>query len=162
MGALLVAGGFSCIFTPLLTFMETGYFIVIMTAVFGIIGLIKSIRERRFGINFVFSVLSVLMDIIMILFPEPLLFAQSVMLIITAAWFVLLGVIIIINALSVTKRTGTKMWIFQLIYGIITVLIGGYSFFHPVLMAVSLGVLIGIFFIETGFALMFIGAASKD
>ena len=30
------------------------------------------------------------------------------------------------------------------------------------LMAVSLGVLIGVFFIETGFTVMFSGIASKD
>ncbi len=162
LGILLVTGGFSCIFTPLLTFMNAGYFVVIFIAVFGIFGIIKAIAEKRFGVNFVFSILSVLLGIVMISFPESLLFAESVMLIMTAVWFLLMGFVTIFNAVSLAKATVSKIWILQLIFGILAVLIGCYSFFQPVLMAVSLGVLIGIFFIETGFTLMFSGIAFRD
>lgn len=162
LGILLIAGGFSCIFTPLLTFMHTGYYVVILITVFGIIGIIKAIAEKRFGVNFVFSILSVLLGVVMILFPDSLLFVEGVMLIMTAIWFVLMGIVTIFNAVSVTKALGSKIWILQLIFGILDVLIGCYSFFHPTLMAVSLGVLIGIFFIETGFTLMFSGIAAED
>lgn len=162
LGILLVAGGFSCIFTPLLTFMNTGYFVVILMAAFGIVGIIKAIVEKRFGVNFVFSILSVLLGGVMMAFPQSLLFAEGIMLILTAVWFVLMGIVSIINSVSVTKATGSKLWILQLIFGILAVLIGCYSFFQPTLMAVSLGVLIGIFFIETGFTLMFTGVAAND
>lgn len=162
LGILLVAGGFSCIFTPLLTFMHTGYFVVILIVAFGIVGIIKAIVEKQFGISFVFSILSVLLGIIMLAFPGSLLFAESVMLILTAIWFVLMGIVTIVTAVSVTKATGSKVWILQLIFGILGILVGCYSFFQPILMAVSLGVLIGIFFIETGFTLMFSGIAVND
>jgi len=162
LGILLIMGGFSCIFTPLLTFMNVGYFVTIMIAVFGIVGIVKSISQKRFGVNFVFSILSVLLGIVMISFPQFLLFAESVMLITTAVWFVIMGIVTSFNAVSATKATGSKIWIPHLIFGILAVLIGGYSFFHPMLMAVSLGVLIGVFFIETGFTVMFSGIASKD
>lgn len=162
LGILLVAGGFSCIFTPLLTFLSTGYYIVILMAVFGVFGIIKAIVEKRFGVNFVFSILSVLLSGAMLAFPESLLLAEGVMLIMTAVWFVMMGIVTIINSVSITKAVGSKFWILQLIFGIISVLIGCYSFFHPMLMAVSLGVLVGIFFIETGFTLMFSGIAAKD
>ena len=79
LGVLLVAGGFSCIFTPLLTFMNTGYFVVILMFVFGIIGIIQAIVEKRFGVNFVFDILSVILGIVMLSFPESLLFAEGVM-----------------------------------------------------------------------------------
>ena len=162
LGILLIAGGFSCIFTPLLTFMSTGYFVVILMAAFGIVGIIKAIAEKRFGVNFVFSILSILLGIVMMAFPGSLLLAEGVMLILTAIWFVLMGIVTIVNAVSVTKAIGSSVWILQLIFGILAVLIGGYSFFQPMLMAVSLGVLIGIFFIETGFTLMFSGFVTKD
>ena len=162
LGILLVAGGFSCIFTPLLTFMNTGYFVVILIAAFGIVGIIKAIAEKRFGVNFVFSILSVILGIVMMAFPGSLLLAEGVMLIMTAIWFVLMGIVTIINAVTVTKAAGSKMWILQLIFGILAILIGCYSFFQPMLMAVSLGVLIGIFFIETGFTLMFTGVVTND
>ena len=162
LGILLIAGGFSCIFTPLLTFMSTGYFVVILMAAFGIVGIIKAIAEKRFGVNFVFSILSILLGIVMMAFPGSLILAEGVMLILTAIWFVLMGIVTIVNAVSVTKAIGSSVWILQLIFGILAVLIGGYSFFQPMLMAVSLGVLIGIFFIETGFTLMFSGFVAKD
>lgn len=161
-GILMVACGFSCIFTPLLTFMQTGYFIVILIVAFGIVGIIKAIVEKRFGINFVFDILSVLLGIAMISFPESLLFTEGVMLIMTAIWFVLMGIVTIVDSITITRKFGSGIWILQLIFGILAVLVGGYSFFQPMLMAVSLGVLIGIFFIETGFTLMFSGFVVKD
>lgn len=162
LGILLIGCGFSCIFTPLLTFMNAGYFVVIMIAVVGIVGIVKGIAKKQFGINFVFSILSALLGIVMVLFPGSLLLAETVMLIMTAVWFVMMGIVTIINAVSAAKAKGSKIWILQLIFGILAVLIGGYSFFHPMLVAVSLGVLIGIFFIETGCNLLFSGIAFKD
>ena len=162
LGILMVMGGFSCIFTPLLTFMQTGYFVVILILAFGIIGIIRAIVEKRFGVNFVFSILSVILGIVMLAFPGSLLLAEGVMLIMTAIWFVLMGIVTIINAVTVTKKTGSKIWILQLIFGILAVLVGIYSFFQPMLMALSLGTLVGIFFIETGFTLMFSGVIVSD
>lgn len=162
LGILMVMGGFSCIFTPLLTFMQTGYFVVILILAFGIIGIIRAIVEKRFGVNFVFSILSVILGIVMLAFPGSLLLAEGVMLIMTAIWFVLMGIVTVINAVTVTKKTGSKIWILQLIFGILALLVGIYSFFQPMLMALSLGTLVGIFFIETGFTLMFSGAIVRD
>lgn len=162
LGILMVMGGFSCIFTPLLTFMQTGYFVVILILAFGIIGIIRAIVEKRFGVNFVFSILSVILGIVMLAFPGSLLLAEGVMLIMTAIWFVLMGIVTVINAVTVTKKTGSKIWILQLIFGILAVLVGIYSFFQPMLMALSLGTLVGIFFIETGFTLMFSGVIVRD
>ena len=162
LGILLVAGGFSCIFTPLLTFMSTGYYVVILIFVFSIFGIIKAIVEKRFGVNFGFSILSVLLGIVMLAFPGTLLFAEGVMLIMTAIWFVMMGIVTIINSVSVKKATGSAIWILPLIFGILDILVGCYSFFHPMVMAISLGILIGIYFIETGFTLIFSSAVYKS
>ena len=162
LGLLLVAGGFSCMFTPLLTFMSAGYFVVILMFVSGIVGIIKSIVEKRFGVNFVFSILSVLLGIVMMSFPGSLLFAEGVMLILTAIWYVLMGIVTIISAVTVTKTLGSGIWILQLIFGILGVLVGCYTFFNPILLAISQGILIGIFFIETGFTLMFSSVVTKE
>ncbi len=162
LGILLLAGGFSCMFTPLLTFMNAGYFVVILIVAFGIAGIIKAIAEKRFRVNFVFSILSVLLGIIMLAFPGYLLFAETVMLMLTAVWFVVMGIITIATSVTVTKAAGSKIWILQLISGILAVLVGGYSFFQPMVMALSIGMLIGIFFIETGITLMFSGTITKE
>ena len=161
LGILLISAGFSCIFTPLLTYMSAGYYVVILISVFSIVGIIKAIVEKRFGVSFVFDILSLILGIVMLSFPESLLFAEGVMLMMTSIWFVIMGIVTIFNAVSFTRELGSKVWILQLIFGILTVIIGISSLIEPLRMAVTLGVLIGIFFIETGFTLMFSGFAAK-
>ena len=46
--------------------------------------------------------------------------------------------------------------------GIPDVLIGCYTFANPMILAISTGILIGIFFIETGFTMLFGGIAVND
>lgn len=165
LGILFIAGGFSCIFplgAPLLAFIKVGYLSVILMVVFGIIGIIKSIIEKRFGVVFVFDILSIILGIVMLSFPGYFILAETVMLMMTAVWLVLMGIITIVNAIKITKATGSKIWILQLIFGIITILIGACSFFSPIYMALTIGVMIGIFFIDTGFTLIFGSIAARD
>ena len=158
----MIACGFSCMFTPLYTFLRMEYFIVILMLVFGIVGIIKAIAGKRFGVSFVFDILSVILGIVLLVFPGTLLFAESVSLIITAIWIMMMGIVTIFDSIKYTKPLGGGMWILQLIFGILAILIGAYSFFNPLLLAISFGIMIGIFFIETGFTLMFSGAMIKD
>lgn len=161
-GLLLVACGFSCIFTPLYTFLNAEYFIVILVVAFGIVGIIKSIASKRFGIAFVFDILSLILGIVLLVFPKTFLFAEGVALMVSAIWIIVMGIVSIIDSIRVTKALGGGMWILQLIFGILAVLLGAYSFFNPMLLAVSFGIMIGIFFIETGFTMMFSGAVIRD
>ena len=48
-GILMLICGVSCMCTPLVTFMDAGYFIVIMVAVYGVIGIVRAIAEKHFG-----------------------------------------------------------------------------------------------------------------
>lgn len=163
LGLLMVVCGFSCLFTPLVTFLHAGYFITILMTVYGIAGIIKSIKMKRFGVYFFFSILSVLLGVIMLIFPGALLFAETVNLIITAIWFVLLGCVTVFSSITVTRKASrSKIWILQLILGILGVLVGLYSFFNPMLLALSMGTLIAIYFIDTGFTMMFSGFVAED
>ena len=145
-------------FTPLLTFMDAGYFIVILVAIYGVIGIVKGITEKRFGVPFVFSILSVVFGIAALCFPKLMLIADGIWIYIMATWFVLQGIVTVYTAFVLKKATGSKMWILELIVGIIGILLGCYSFFHPLVVAVSLGILIGVYFIETGFTMIFASA----
>ena len=163
MGIFLIIGGFSCIFTPLLTVVQFGYMIVILETVYGIVGIIRAIVEKRFKLNFVFSILSVLLGVAMLAFPGTLLLVESVALMISAIWIIVLGVITVITSIAITRLTGSKIWILQLILGILNVLIGCYTFARPEILAVTTGVLIGIHVIETGVTMLFsVAAVSKD
>lgn len=162
LGILLIITGFSCIFTPLATWLSFGYFVVVLMFVSGIIGIIRSIAAKKFGGSFVFSILSIVLGGVMLASPEGLLLTKEVLLLMTAIWFAMMGIVTIIDAVSTTRKIGSKIWILQLIFGILAVLIGCYSFFYPMLLAVTEGIMIGVFFIETGFTLMFSGIAAKD
>ena len=160
-GVLMIMCGFSCMFTPLTTFIDAGYFIVILVAVYGVIGIIKGLGEKRYGAGFVFSIISMIFAIAVLFFPKLMLLTDGVLIYLAAGWFVPQGIVSVFTALTLTKETGSKLWILQLIFGILAVLLGCYSFFHPALIAVSIGFLIGFYFVETGFAMLFNSAAKK-
>ena len=157
----MIICGFSFMFTPLITFMDAGWFIVILVAVYGLIGLIKGISEKTYGVRFVFSVLSVIFGIAVIFFPRLILLADGVLIYMVAVWFVMQGFVSVFTAVNVTKRLDSGLWILQLIFGILGILLGCYSFFHPALVAVSIGFLIGFYFVETGFTMLFSSSVKK-
>ena len=157
----MIICGFSFMFTPLITFMDAGWFIVILVAVYGLIGLIKGISEKTYGVRFVFSVLSVVFGIAVIFFPRLMLLADGVLIYMVAVWFVMQGFVSVFTAVNVTKRLDSGLWILQLIFGILGILLGCYSFFHPALVAVSIGFLIGFYFVETGFTMLFSSSVKK-
>ena len=153
-GILMIICGVSCMFTPLITFLDAGYFIVILVAVYGVTGIVKGIAEKKFGLGFVFSILSVIFGVAVLFFPKLMLLTDGVLIYMTAAWFVLMGFVAVFSALGVRKVTGSKLWILQLIFGIIGILLGCYSFFHPAVVAISIGFLIGFYFVEAGITML--------
>ena len=80
-------------------------------------------------------------------------------------FFAMQGIVSIYAAIQVKKMSGSKVWIFQLIFGILGILVGIYSFFHPILFALTItwlvGVLIGAFFIQSGFSMIFLNPEKK-
>ena len=46
-GILLAVCGFSCMFTPIMTFLETGWFLMILLFVYGIMGIIKAVTQKE-------------------------------------------------------------------------------------------------------------------
>ena len=153
-GILMIICGVSCMFTPLITFLDAGYFIVILVAVYGVTGIVKGIAEKKFGLSFVFSILSVIFGVAVLFFPKLMLLTDGVLIYMTAAWFVLMGFVAVFSSLGVRKVTGSKLWILQLIFGIIGILLGCYSFFHPAVVAISIGFLIGFYFVEAGITML--------
>ena len=153
-GILMIICGVSCMFTPLITFLDAGYFIVILVAVYGVTGIVKGIAEKKFGLSFVFSIISVIFGVAVLFFPKLMLLTDGVLIYMTAAWFVLMGFVAVFSSLGVRKVTGSKFWILQLIFGIIGILLGCYSFFHPAVVAISIGFLIGFYFVEAGITML--------
>jgi len=150
LGILLILCGGSCIFTPMLTFMQSGYFLVALLLIYGIAGIIKAISSKEYGANFAFSIISVIAGIIVAFVPGLKLMTDGILLYIMAIWFIIQGIVSLTASIKFKGAAGGKKWIWGLIFGIIGILLGLYSMFHPLLLAFTTGILIGVYFIESG------------
>lgn len=157
LGILIAVAGFLCLFTPLLTFMSLGYFIIILFFVYGVWAIINSIVTKRYGVSLVFGILSLIVGIVGLVYPADVTLSTDMFLLFLAGgWFIAQGIFQIIVAFEQKKITGSFGWLF-LIVGILSILVGGYSFFHPQVMAFTMGILMSFYFIETGFSLVSFG-----
>ena len=64
------------------------------------------------------------------------------------------GVINIFQAFKQKKITKGMGWVWTLTLGILGVLVGIYSVVHPMLLALTFGILVGVYFIESGISMI--------
>ncbi len=165
-GILMVIFGILCICTPLITALDLTVFVFILAAAYGVVGIIDGIANKYYGIGFVFSIISFIFAIAMLFIPNMFVLANSVIFSILACWIAIMGIVTVVSAIQVKSVTDSKMWILQLIFGILGIGLGIYAFLHPMLFGLTIawiiGVLIGILFIETGFSVMFIASNAEE
>ena len=153
-GVLIAICGLSCIFTPLVTFLEAGYFLVILLFVYGTVGIIRSVSDKTYGIDFVFDILSIILGIVILVVPGLKLMTDGMLIYMMAFWFMLQGAINIFQSFRQKKVTKGLGWVWTLTLGILGVLVGIYSVVHPMLLALTFGILVGIYFIESGISMI--------
>ena len=152
LGIMMIIAGSCCFFTPLTTFLSTGYFMSVMFLFYGIAGLVRSFKKKAETLEVVVSVLAIVVGLISLFLPGTTLVFDTVMIYMTAAWFLVMGIVSIVVAFKVRKVE--NYWFLGLISGILGVVMGIYSFLHPQMLALSSGMLIGFYFIETGISLI--------
>lgn len=155
LGILMIIAGACCFITPLTTFLSTGYFMCAMLLVYGIAGLIRYFKQKGKALEIVVSVMAIIVGLVALLVPGTSLVFDSMMLYLAAAWFVVQGIVSIVLAFKLRKED--NMWFIGLIAGILGVILGVYSFLHPQVLAMSSGMLIGIYFIEAGISTIVLG-----
>jgi uncharacterized membrane protein HdeD (DUF308 family) len=159
-GVLMILGGISLIATPLMTFMSAGYCIVILFFFWGLFGIFRGIREQKYDKDFFFAVLSLILGIIGVAVPGIAEMSNFILLYIAAGWFMIHGVMSVINAVGMKKEgADTFTWVVGILLGVLELIMAIYSVAHPAMLAVSLGLLIGFYFIESGVSLI---AAAKE
>ena len=159
-GALLIIGGVACLFHPAATFFETGYFLAILMLVYGVVGIINVIRKRAEAIELLVHIPAVIIGVIAIIRPGTTLVLDGMMVYLVAAWFVIQGVVSIY--LSIKVRRIQSGWIWGLILGILGLVLGIYSFIHPMVSALTIGILVGFYLIEAGLNMIVISTALAD
>ena len=158
---MVLCGG-SCMFTPLRTFLASGYALMVLLLVYGVAGIVKSIATKKYGVNFAFSIISVIAGLVMVFMPGLTLMADGMFIYIMAVWFILQGIVSIVLSMKFKGTDGGKKWIWGLVLGILGIILGLYSMFHPVLLALTTGILIGVYFIVSGINMIFLSSQNAN
>lgn len=158
---LLILGGIACIATPMITFLGLGYVVMFLLIVYGIMAIVKAVSEKKYGVDFVFGILSVIAGVAAAVLPGMELSTDMMLLMIAAVWLLVQGIMAIVTAFQLKKLSEGNKWIWGLVLGILEVIVGVYSFIHPMVLAFTMGMLVGIYFIESGLSMIFM-ISQKD
>ena len=147
-GTLMIIGGISLAATPLMTFVTAGYFIIILFFVAGIIGIIQAVHEKRYDRSFIFSILSLVLGMAGLVTPGAATMNNFTLLYMAATWLFVHGVMTIISSVGEKDKGDTFLKIIGVILSVI----------YPMMLAFSLGNLVGFYFIESGANMIFAGS----
>ena len=156
LGILMIITGACCLFTPLTTYLATGYFMCVMLLFYGIAGLVYYFKKKGNVLKVVVSVLAIIVGLISLFLPGTTLVFDTMMLYMTASWFLVQGIVSIVLAFKLKNQD--DLWFVGLIAGILGVIMSIYSFLHPQVLAMSSGMLIGFYFIDAGISTIVTGA----
>ena len=159
-GILFIFCGIFCIASPIGAYSSVMTLFASMMFVFGIFGIIRFFKRRALVPELIISILAVLIGFYYLFRPYSAAAAgfDSAVLGMVAAWFVLKGCVSIY--FSIKTRFVNNRWIFILISGILSLILGIYSFMNPILAASSVGILLGMWYIECGVDLIALGSAA--
>ena len=170
LGVLMIISGMYCLLFPGLEYWVIAYVIgicMILDAA-GRIAAWWSGRKNgeSDGLMLLSAIISLIFGLLLVLSPTLQLAFDLFIIYMMAAWVLLLGIIRIVHAMKLRKLRKTygtnylgKNWGVALVLGILLVILGLYSCFHPFVMAIAIGMLIGIGAIVAGINLVYIGLA---
>jgi uncharacterized membrane protein HdeD (DUF308 family) len=162
LGVLLIVLGICCAVTPLTTLVAAGYFIAAVLIVSGVSGIIAGLKYKLYGSNLIVSILALVLGVIALVKPGGIQTIDTILIYLFAAWLVLRGISSISLSLKLRKLELGNDWILGLIVGILGIALGIYSFVHPSVPAVTIGLLIAFYFIETGIDTIAMGRVVKE
>ena len=89
--------------------------------------------------------------------PGSTLVLDSLVLNMVSAWLLVKGLINII--VSIQSRNEVKGWGWGVAAGVLSIVAGVLSFMHPAITALTVGVLMGLYFVESGIDMIVFGTA---
>lgn len=153
-GIFLIIGGILCAATPIATSFSLMYLYLVLLFVIGIVLLIRCIAYKSFGVEFIFSILTIIAGIFVLFSPNATFVTEMILLYIMAGWLIVRGVVGIVTAAHARAFTGSGVFTCVIIVSILTVILGIYSFIHPMVFSEFLGVLAGVYFVMEGIDLI--------
>ncbi len=157
MGVLLIIGGIGCMFTPFATFLSAGMMMAIMMFVYGIVGVVRFFHKDSGVLELIASILAIIVGIIAIVRPGSTLVLDSFVLTMISVWLLVKGVLDIV--ISIQAKNEVKGWGWGVAAGVLSIIAGVLSFINPVVTALTMGVLMGLYFVESGIDMIVFGSA---
>lgn len=157
LGVLLIVGGVCCMFTPFATFLSAGTMIAIMLFIYGIFGIVRFFQKEVGVLELIASILAIIVGVIAFIRPGGALVIDGFVLNMVSAWLLVKGLITII--VSIQGRDEIKGWGWGVAAGVLSIVAGVLSFMHPMITALTVGILMGLMFVENGIDMIVFGTA---
>lgn len=150
-GILLILAGIYCFMNMQAAFLSLAFIIGLVLIAYGIMQAATWISGRRgnrvSGWIFGEGLLTILIGILMVFNPFS---SELILSILFGAWLVASGLMRVIASIQTKRNIPGAPWAFMLIVGIVSILVGVYALFNPLVAGVAIAVLLGIFFILQG------------
>lgn len=166
-GILLTIGGFFCIFRPGMTFLSTGWMLGAMLLIAGLNMATASIsgkKREKMGNpgkgNLLSGIIIAVLGLFMIVSGVTRAVADVVILYVFGSGMVMSGIFKIDGSLF-RKKKEMRDWGWNLAFGILTICLGIYCFFHPLVSAYAIGYMLGFIVLMQGFDLISIGSGME-
>ena len=163
LGIVFIIGGIFCMTAPVSTYYGVMLFFAALMLVYGIYGIIRFFKRKALVPEFLISILSVIIGFVYLFRPGNtpaagnMIGIDRVVLFLTAAWFLIKGCITVYY--SVKTRFFNNRWVLGFISGLLSVILGIYSFIYPSTAATSIGILVGLWEIQCGIDFLTLGTA---
>ncbi len=145
---MCIAGFVSMFFAPFRTLLWAGYFVGIMMFVFGVNGIIRAFKKESSVLDTVSSILALIVGVVALIKPGSTLMIDVIIVYSVAAFFLIRGILSAV--ISIRLKGISSLWYLGLIIGILSAILGIFSFLHPYATAELTGMLIGLYFLESG------------
>ncbi len=163
LGVLSVIGGFYCFMAPAATFLSLAWIAGVSLVISGISNVVYYFVNRKNDEVSFWMLLSGIFSVIMglVISGNGVFYILTELFIIYsfALWVTAIGLVQCAAVFQFKKSGGP--WVLPLIFAILTVAMGIYSFTHPLLTALSVGMLMGFWIMSQGFNLIGFGLTAR-
>lgn len=160
-GVILCITGIYCLVTPGITFLSIAFVLGCVMLFSGVSGIINYVTKRKSGeVSGWVLAEGVVTTVLSLLILSNQLITDALLPYFFGGWIILSGVFRIFAAMGI-KKIGGPGWGWILALGILSVLFGIYALVHPLVAALTLGLLVGLVVLMQGINLISLGVSMK-
>lgn len=160
MGVLMMGVGCWCMLHPGMTYLSLGWALGACMLIDGVGGLATYGEHKKMGLadgwTVAGAVISIVLGVILLASEASQLALDIFIAYLVSVWLTVLGVVRVVNAVqlrAVHKERGGELgrgWGWVLALGVALILCGVMAFLHPIVMALALGIMLGVCVIVAG------------